>query len=103
MTLRVGLHVGDQLPATAGARPAHAGVRRDGGLSRGMPIYVKTCSFGTTQHFDSRKDDPAINSALDQLQRGGARIQEIVLRMAGNDNYVVATYMIVYEAPSALS
>jgi hypothetical protein len=67
-----------------------------------MPIYVKTCSFGTTQHFDPRKDDPVVNSALDQLQRGGARIQEIVLRMAGKDNYVVATYMIVYEAPAPL-
>ncbi len=67
-----------------------------------MPIYVKTCSFGTTQHFDSRKDDPVVNSALDQLQRSGARIREIVLRMAGSGTYVVATYIIVYEAPSPL-
>lgn len=68
-----------------------------------MPIYVKTCSFGTSQHFDSKKDDPVVNSALDQLQRGGANIREVVLRMAGRDNYVVAVYMIVYEAPSPLA
>ncbi len=67
-----------------------------------MPIYVKTCSFSTTQRFDANKDDPVVNSTLERLQRGGARIQEIVLRLAGNDNYVVATYMIVYEAPSSL-
>ncbi|HXM56335.1 MAG TPA: hypothetical protein VOB72_13160 [Candidatus Dormibacteraeota bacterium] len=67
-----------------------------------MPIYVKTCSFGTTQRFDAKKDDQVLNSALDQVQRSGARIQEIVLRMAGNESYVVATYMIVYEAPSPL-
>jgi len=47
-------------------------------------------------------NDAVVNSTLERLQRGGARITEIVLRMASTGGPAVATYLIVYEAQSPM-
>ncbi len=67
-----------------------------------MPTYIKTCSFATQRGFKSDKDDAEVNSVLEQLQNGGAKIVDVKLRIAASSGAAHATYLIIYEASSPL-
>lgn len=67
-----------------------------------MPTYVKTRSFTTARGFKLDKDDAEVNSVLEELQSGGAKILEVKMRLAATGATAFATYLIVYEASSPL-
>ena len=63
-----------------------------------MATYVKTLSFSTRGAFKPDKDDPIVNTVLQQLQSQGAKISEV--RVALGESLVV--YLITYEAPNPI-
>ena len=68
-----------------------------------MPKYVRTLSFyAMTGKFKPPKDDPQINSTLDQLRAAGATIDEIRSLLSASFGMVHMEHAIVYEAPSEI-
>ncbi len=68
-----------------------------------MPKYVRTVSFHNMGgKFKASKDDPQVNSTLDQLRAGGATIDEIRSLLSSAFGSVSLDYVIIYEAPSEI-
>jgi hypothetical protein len=77
-----------------------------------MATYIKTLSFSTRgwskQGFNSEKDDPKVNSALQQLQSQGAKIMDVKVALGGSFwttifTGVIAVYLITYEASNPIA
>ncbi|MFQ5924626.1 MAG: hypothetical protein ACE5IE_01340 [Dehalococcoidia bacterium] len=68
-----------------------------------MPTYIKTLSFSTGSKFNPKKDDPKVNTALQQLQSQGAKISDVEVSLGGSIlTGVVAVYLITYEVPNPI-
>ena len=68
-----------------------------------MATYIKTLSFSTNSKFKPKKDDPRVNTALEQLQSQGAKISDVRVSLGGSFwTGVVAVYLITYEAPNPI-
>jgi hypothetical protein len=63
-----------------------------------MATYIKTLSFSTNSKFKPKKDDPRVNTALEQLQSQGAKISDV--RAAVGESLVI--FLITYEAASPI-
>jgi len=49
-----------------------------------MATYVKTLSFSTRGAFKPDKDDPIVNTVLQQLQSQGAKIMDVKVALGGS-------------------
>lgn len=73
-----------------------------------MATYIKTLSFSSKTGFNSEKDDPIVNTALQQLQSQGAKITDVKVALGGSIwtkvvTGVVVVYLITYEAPNPIA
>jgi hypothetical protein len=68
-----------------------------------MATYIKTLSFSTNSKFKPKKDDPRVNTALEQLQIQGAKISDVRVSLGGSFwTGIVAVHLITYEAPNPI-
>ncbi len=68
-----------------------------------MPTYIKTLCFSTSSSFRAGKDDPKVNTVLQQLQSQGGKISDIKVSLGGTVwQGVLAVYLITYEAPNPI-
>lgn len=64
--------------------------------------YLKTLSFHASTTFNSRRDDEDLNRALESLQKGGAQLLDIKVKLASTGAGATAVYVFEYEADKAL-
>jgi len=68
-----------------------------------VPTYINTLCFSTSSKFKPEKDDPKVNTALQQLQSQGAKISDVKVTLGGNLwQGIIAVYLITYEAPNPI-
>jgi len=64
--------------------------------------FIATVSFSTGRSFDAEKDDREVNQVLEALQRGGAELRNIRVKLAGREMGATSLYVIEYEAAAPI-
>ena len=65
--------------------------------------FIATVSFSTSKSFDPEKDDPQVNRVLEAIQKAGAKVVQIQVRLAGREMGATSLYVIEYEADAPIA